>query len=430
MTFIVRKATLVVDTQQDQQSAARLNMPAVTFEGLIEGRERSDGPYLIASQIAPLDKLKELVALGISNADVRYVDLSREAPLAEMVQPNSIDRLRWLFRSPMGAMSDRVKLLGQWERPKSWEPYLTGDETLDSIIRWRPRNLAFFVGDYGSGKSTFAQLLALKLITGPTLWPTGARMSICAWEDDQEDYRDRIYRYAAGGDLLRPNVPRARVDAALELENNRIFWFEPEADPERLLDAYLDAVEYLTLHERCKIHVADPWNSFSHIHDDETETKYVERMLTRMQELTRRLDTTIMLVTHLPKSASPTRGGIKSFSVGDAAGSKQWGNKADMGFCISRTNWLGSALNGHLGEEGLKALKLNQSHIDGARSAFPGAIGDEHLLMAIDKVKIEGMRPDSRQMGVKAVCAFNYDRESSSLTHERAASEIGRHLWR
>jgi hypothetical protein len=425
--FVVRKATLVVDRQEDLQAAGRLNMPAVTFEGLTEGRERAEGPFLIVSQIAPLEKLREIVARGISNADVRYVDLSREGSLSDMVAPGGLDRLRYMFRNPLGAMSDRVKLLSQWDRPESWEPYLTGDATFDSIIRWRPRNLAFFVGDYGSGKSTFAQLLALKLITGPTLWPQGARMSVCAWEDDQEDYRDRIYRYACGGDPTRPGVdPRD----AIELESNRIFWFEPEADPERMLDAYLDSVEYLTIHERCRVHVADPWNSFSHIHDDETETKYVERMLTRMQELTRRLNTTILLVTHLPKSASPARGGIKSFSVGDAAGSKQWGNKADMGFCITRTNWMGSALNQHLGEEALKSMKLTPTHIEGARAAHPGNVSDEHLLMAIDKVKIEGMRDHSRQMGVKAIRAFSYSRETCTLTHEPAASEIGRLLWR
>jgi polynucleotide 5'-kinase involved in rRNA processing len=57
---------------------------------------------------------------------------------------------------------------------------LTGDSAFDNWIRWRQRNLVIIAGDEGSGKSTFSQILAFKLLTGPQLLNTCATISVCA----------------------------------------------------------------------------------------------------------------------------------------------------------------------------------------------------------------------------------------------------------
>lgn len=403
MSFQLRQATLVVDTPAEAAAAPRLNMPVVLYDDLIAGRVRIGGQALVVSATKPLDKVKELVARGISHADVRYVDLAGEFSLPDMAK-SQIDRLRWLFSEPIGIKGDRVRLLHQWPEPPDFIPWWTGDETFDGFLRWRPRNLAVIVGDEGSGKSTFSQILTMKLLTGPTLGPSGLRASVCAWEDDVAVFRDMVFRFGQGLD-------------------QRIFWFEPDADPDRLLDEYLANVEHLSKHEGVKLHVADPWNAFNHDPGGELETKYVQRMLLEMQKLTRSLDITIMVVTHLPKR--PGRG-LRPFGIADSSGSKEFANKADMGFCIANTTLIGELQD--MAEAELMSLKLTRTHVDGTIAAHGPLEGKEHMIVVTDKVKIRGM--EKRGMGWKAVRAFVLDREATDLRHDKAATEIAKRLWR
>jgi AAA domain len=402
-SFKMRQATMLVDRPEDLPAAQSLNMQAALYTDVVEGRVRLQGQALVVSKLDPLARVKELVSRGVSNADIRYVDLSGELPLPEMVNYQR-DRLRWLFEAPVGVLGDRVRLLHQWPDPPAFMPWWTGDPAFDEFLRWRPRNLAVVVGDEGSGKSTFSQILAMKLLTGTTLAKSAVRASVCAWEDDIAVFRDMVFKFAT------------KLD-------ERIYWFEPDADPDRLLDEYLANIEYLARHEGVCLHVADPWNAFNHDPGGDLETKYVQRMLLEMQKLTRALNITIIVVTHLPKR--PGRG-LRPFGIADSSGSKEFANKADMGFCISNTTMI-AELQAMTDEE-LKMLRLTRSHIDGAVSAHGQFKGNEHMIVVTDKVKIRGM--ENRGMGWKAVRAFVLDRENTNLVLDPAATEIAKRLWR
>jgi AAA domain len=402
-SFRIRQATMLVDRPEDLPAGQSLNMPTVLYADVVEGRVQLQGQALVVSRLDPLARVKELVARGVSNADVRYVDLSDELPLPDMVA-HQRDRLRWLFAAPVGVLGDRVRLLHQWPDPPAFIPWWTGDPAFDGFLRWRPRNLAVVVGDEGSGKSTFSQILAMKLLTGPTLATSAVRASVCAWEDDIAVFRDMVFKFAP------------RLD-------ERIYWFEPDADPERLLDEYLTNIEYLSRHEGVSLHIADPWNAFNHDPGGDLETKYVQRMLLEMQKLTRALNITIIVVTHLPKR--PGRG-LRPFGIADSSGSKEFSNKCDMGICIANTTLI-AELQAMTDEE-LKMLRVARSHVDGAVSAHGEFKGKEHMIVVTDKVKIRGM--EKRGMGRKAVRAFVLDRENTNLVLDPAATEIAKRLWR
>jgi hypothetical protein len=379
-------------------------MPVAIYSDVIEGRVRLVGQALVVSADKPLDKAKELVASGVGHADVRYIDLTGEQPLPAMVQ-FQIDRLRYLFKEPISILGDKVRLLTQWPEPPTWQPWLTGNDALDGLIRWRPRNLAVIVGDEGCGKSTFAQYLATQMLSGPTLCDTGIKASVCAWEDDLAVFRNRVYNL--GGQALA----------------DRLYWFEPDADPDRLLDQYLERVEFLSKYDNCKLHVADPWNAFNHDWGSEPETRYVQKMLNAMERLTRSLNVTIIVVAHLPKRQGR---GLRPFGIADASGSKAFANAASMGFCIVNTIILGE-LQDKTADE-LKAYKLEKHEVDTAISENGyRLLGDEHMIVAVDKVKVRGM--ESRSMGLKGVRAFVVDRDSGNLTHDPAASALSKLLW-
>lgn len=402
MTFNLRKATVVVDTPEEAHHVtSRLNMPAALLGDVLQGRTRLEGQALVVSAQQPHAKVVELVARGISNADVRYVDMAGEYPLPAMVV-NQLDRLRWLFQQPLSVKGDRVRLLSQWPVQPAWEPWQFNDPTFNQFLRWRPRNLAVIVGDEGSGKSTFSQILAMKLLAGNPLWGRRLRASVCAWEDDRENFREMVSRFCEGME-------------------ERIFWFEPDADPDRLLDEYLTNVEYLSKHEGVVLHIADPWNAFQHDAGSDIETRYVQKMLLEMQKLTRALDITIIVVTHLPKR--PGRG-LRPFGIADASGSKEFANKADMGFCIVNTNVLAEIPS--MTEEALKLLRISPEQVAKTTGGNP-LLGPEHMLVAIDKVKIRGMT--GRGMGGRGVKAFVFDRKECSLTLDPVASDLAKLVW-
>jgi hypothetical protein len=65
MSFILRKAALVVDSAEDLTAGPRLNMPAVLYDDVINGRVRITGQALVVSANKPFEKVKDLIARGL-----------------------------------------------------------------------------------------------------------------------------------------------------------------------------------------------------------------------------------------------------------------------------------------------------------------------------------------------------------------------------
>ena len=436
MTFIIKAATLVVDDEASIQLASRINMRAITFDDLTSGNSHASPPYLVVCQDDSLGKLREIISRGVSHAEAKCIDFAGGPSFSELAVHDH-NRLRSMLLSPLGILSDRVRLLPQWPEPLQWQPILTGDEVFDSTLRWRPRTLCSVVGDYGSGKSTFAQMLALKLLAGPTLWPSvnakgqSPKISVCAWEDDKKDFQERIV---------------GTFGMAAESINQRIWWFEPDADEDRQLDEYLNNVEHLCEHENTLIHVCDPWNSFHHDHGKDTETKYTQKVLTRMQKIPRDWECTIIMATHLPKEQGGRRRGLRHFRIGDASGTKEFGNKSDLGFCITRTPLIASIIQDHMDEDDLKDLNLTPQEVLTAVTEYghqcPTISGKhlitrngvqvdkfrEHMLVVTDKIKAEGFGPT--KMGIKTIKAFVVDPDTSQLILDPVATQLARRAWR
>jgi hypothetical protein len=407
----------------DDPADAELVRSQLNMRAMVKGEAPKTAlkHVLVLSRKDAHKKLADLIAGGIHPAQGRFVDLSQELPLTELVAYQR-ERLRWLFTSAGDVHHDKVRLLSRWEQKPPFEPWLMGDLTWDAQLRWRPRSFSIVLGAYGSGKSTIAQLLGMKLLFGPTLLDRDARMSVCAWEDDIEDYRDRLGRYVNQGDYMTPE--RAAVALAAQ---NRIYWFEPDADNERLLDNYITNIRYLTKHQGVRIHICDPWNSFNHEYTSERETIYIRRVMAEFQRITAELDCSIIMATHLPKAGYTDEGRIKPFRIASAAGSIEFGNKADYGFCVQRVRSIAQGLYGDVGpsEQWFKNLDIDHVDLQAATNLGRAAVSfkpTEHTLVTIDKVKIEGFH--ERGMGRKGTIAFVLDRERGDFIVDPAATYL------
>lgn len=83
--------------------------------------------------------------------------------------------------------------------------------------------------------------------------------------------------------------------------------------------------------------IIDPWNEMDHVYQNETETQYISRTLSRVRRFARKHDVHIWFIAHPHKLikdketqqyAPPT--------MYEISGGAHWRNKADMGLCVYR----------------------------------------------------------------------------------------------
>jgi hypothetical protein len=125
---------------------------------------------------------------------------------------------------------------------------------------------------------------------------------------------------------------------------SRIGWTQRHPDEDRLIDWYCELVEHRCRSKRhaARFFIFDPFNE----HDatrapNQTETQYVGEMMKKFRKMVDRLGIILIVVTHVSAKSYDESGAIKPFRVANASGSVQFGNKADRGICILRTNALG-----------------------------------------------------------------------------------------
>ncbi|HML29972.1 MAG TPA: hypothetical protein PKE16_14285, partial [Hyphomicrobium sp.] len=193
---------------------------------------------------------------------------------------------------------------------------------------------------------------------------------------------------------------------------------EPNILNERSLRDYFERVRYFNKSHGVKVFVCDPWNEFDHEQSDgERETKYVRRIMMEARTMTRELGIIFLIVTHLPKGGYGEGGSIKPFRIINSAGSAEFGNKADHGFCVVRTSKLSKILLGEVGDQEQRDVGL------AIASEFGPPKGVEHAIIAVDKVKVE---PD---MGRRSALAYVLDKQTNDLIFDPAATQLVKGMW-
>lgn len=400
------KAIYLVDDESAVAFGRRIGIrEAYVYGDVLQGKVHIPKPecgVIVCSTAHALAKARELTSSGISESGLAFVDL--ELPFESL----TLDRLRWLLKNYMTIIHDRVRPIEDWADDLPWTPWWTGDDAFDSFLRWRPRTIAVIAGDEGCGKSMLSQTLGLKLLTGSTLRDSKAKISVCAWEDDRAVFRQRVRSFGLEG-------------------TGRVHWFDPDADHTRSLEQYLKDIRILTLAKDVRIHICDPWNAFSHSFDGDTETQYVARMLMAFEQLTCELGVTVIIVAHLPKDKERRRG-WRPFGIADVAGSKNFANKADIGLCVAHATFLSEMLT--MEDDELRPYRITSDDVKRAQANAKRNVfeGSRHMIVALDKVKVWGMR--DRGMGVHgSVRAFVYNPETCELKLDPLATELAAAIW-
>ncbi|RUO98951.1 hypothetical protein [Hyphomicrobium sp.] len=407
-----QQVTFIVENDADLDFIQReFRMPAVKIDDInslkVLPSELTQNLLVVAeSEEDGIARLAELIAQGREAADLRFIDLGHGVTLSKANPQQVLARLN----RPKDVYWKTSRSLADWGDEPELETFHAHIDQLTA--RWTFPDIAVFCGGYGSGKSTIAQLFGLKLAHH-----YGWGLHVCAWEDRRVDFRQRTWRTAIGCSAQEAIERNIDHRPAMDLER-RVFWDEPNVLNERSMIEYFERVRFFNKSHGVRVFVCDPWNEFDHdVSGGERETIYVRRMMKEARALTRELGIIFEIVTHLPKGGYGDAGGIKPFRIIASAGSAEFGNKADHGFCVARTSKFSKILRGEVGEQEERDIGL------AIASKFGPPKGDEHVIIAVDKVKVE---PD---MGRRSVFAYVLDKQANDLIYDKAATQVAKGLW-
>lgn len=412
--FSVAGAVLLTESADDASYArTSLSMLAEPFDSDNQAKQIRDLDVLVVTETESdgLGRVNELIARGVGANRVRFVDTGYGVALRHA----NIEDLRVRFRYPKDFLWDHTRPMSGWPDDPPLITVSTMIDGLDAHARLTFPEVITITGGYGSGKSSIAQMMALKIAHH-----YGMPVSVIAWEDRRRGFRERLWRTAIGASMEESAEHNIDCLAAVDLER-RVFWTEPLKVDDRTIVAQFERMRYLTKVHGVKAHVLDPWNEFDHDTSGEQETTYIRRIMMEAAKLTRDLGVVFFLVTHLPKSGYTESGKIKPFRIVNAAGSAEFGNKSDHGFCIARTTILSNILRGtieHPDFEPEEIGRITREHGQGLVEA-----GVEHVILATDKVKVE---PD---MGRRGVQAYVLDKAKNDLILDHAATQVVKRLW-
>jgi hypothetical protein len=420
-TFDFNRAIFVCDSQADAL-AAREYLGFVAFaRGSIPPGALTGSVVVIASNDA-LRACQELVEAGAAFHLTRFVDLESTGETLRALASSDIERLRYLLSQHGHARFNVVRPIGRWEAAPEPEMVPVGIEPLNEHLRWRFPSLAVTVGGYGSGKSSATFILALASLVSEVGCRRDLQMSICAWEDERSDLQDRTFRFCMGGvgPEQRDEYTR-RANLYQDMMDRRLHWIAPYEMNDRGLQQYIDHVRAIT-QLGIKVHIFDPWNSHDpELEPGERENHYIRRLMNQLHKLTKELGIVIIIITHTPKSATQDIGKIKPIRLKDASGSGDFATRADIGLCVVRTSYLAGLIKREITDD----QDIDGRCVTNAIEAHGGwRPVEEHLILSVDKIKIEG------RMGQRGVFAFVLDKALNNIALDPVATALLQRIWR
>jgi hypothetical protein len=419
--FSQEDAILIVDAEEDANAAREhLGMEALVFDRLAEqlppgGLTKST---LVVSRYGAYERAKGLIDQGAPRMRVMFVDLAplQGQTLASMAeQESSRNYLKSLLQNPSDPnLHLHVRPLPDWEEREPPELIPCGDAAIGEGLNWQLPSITTWVGGYGSGKSTLAALFAMKQMLTPEGKAQHLNTSICAFEDDLTDFKDRSMAHVLRGNLHEPDLREV-----LDLQQ-RLWWFDERLPRPRGLDEWKDRVGIMATRHGVRVHILDPWTA--HLPDFERGEEmpgYVNRQMNDLQQLARELKIAIHIVAHTPKAATQGIGKIRPIRVNDTFGSGDFGKLSDYGICVVSSPYLANLKRGRVRNDS----DFDDADIAKANACTPLVEADSHMIMAIDKVKRRGV------MGTPGVYAFAYDKARNDIILDPGATMLVRKIW-
>jgi twinkle protein len=313
------------------------------------------------------EALRDTIAMNVGDERCKWAYL-----------PDDFAELPQVIANAQRMWTDEVARMSDIPDPGPVKTYATGIKELDAHgLRLTLPAFMPIVGPYGSGKSVLLRQLLV------SLWRLhGWRFLLTSFEEQVKPRFQRDLRRNLIGFRQEDWGPRDIANADAEINRMAVF-LRRKRSAVLDLDRLLDQLEFAVRVYGVKVIAIDPVNEIEHsVPRNMTKTDYIGHFIMRLKALADDYGLLMICALHPPKDGVEKRlqkNGM--LTLNDGADSANWGNKADMGWCVWR-------------------------NIDGP------------TMLHIDKVK------DHETMGKPTLAELHLDREMNQFRVGRVGYEI------
>lgn len=213
--------------------------------------------------------------------------------------------------------------------PTALELWDIGFPEISGRIKIAPTTLSVVTGFPGHGKSHVFQQVWYQIAQRYDI-----RVAIFSAETRLKPFLRRNFRqfYWNRREVTLSDAERREADDWIQ---DRIFFIDA-GDRQPTMSWMLEMAEIAAQRHGCRAIVIDPWNKIEEDYDprQETETRWIGRMLDLWIEMARGLNIHTQIIAHPAKPDTASRSNPPDlYSI---SGSQHWANRVDQGFCIWR----------------------------------------------------------------------------------------------
>jgi twinkle protein len=225
-----------------------------------------------------------------------------------------------------------------------------GLKDFDPLLSFRGGELTMVTGISGSGKSEFLDYIMVQLAKRHN-W----KWAVCSMENPGDIHTTKIIEKCLGtnltdiydsetGELFYEKAEEDKVKEALSFSYNYFNYIEyaitvEDGETHRSvlsIDYILDQAKKLVSMYGTKGLVIDPWNTIEHdLKNNETETNYVSRILSKIIAFAEDYNVHVFLVAH-PTKGVTINGVDRVATLNDISGSGNFFNKTHNGISVFR----------------------------------------------------------------------------------------------
>lgn len=233
-----------------------------------------------------------------------------------------LDNARWMDVPGLYRMSELPPV-------NEAEPHVSGIPGLGDHYRLRRGDFCVITGVPGSGKSTFVNDLACRMVEKHNWHVCFASFEQHPQLDHRRALRTWINRKPADGQS------KGEIEIADDWIDDNFVFVVPGEDGAADLEWLIDKAAAAVTRYGSKLVVIDPWNELDHARPkDATLTEYVGWAIRELKKFARNWNVHLIVVAHPAKMPRDREGRIPVPSLYDISDSAHWANKPDVALVV------------------------------------------------------------------------------------------------
>lgn len=216
------------------------------------------------------------------------------------------------------------------------EKVSTGLSAVDEIFSVGPGLLTVVTGVPGNGKSTWVDQIMINLARS-----RGYVSAICSFENPPAVHIGKLAQCLVQKHFFQTDIPgemmsRKDVDAVLPFIHRHFKFLQQEDGKKSTIDSIIERIKTAVFRWGVQIVVVDPYNYIARPPKVDSETQFIDDILSELRLTAQLYGLHIFFVAHPTKLPKDSEGNYSPPKGYDISGSAAWFSKPDFGITVHR----------------------------------------------------------------------------------------------